>query len=152
MTDPIVFPDTTARFGLPLLHVAQAQKEVFLNEALVRVDMLLQPVVQGLADEPPVRPNLGECWIVSTSPVNDFENRANHLACWQQGQWMFIAPHHGMSVFDQGIGAHRRFDDGWTVPTSVERPIGGSLIDIEAREAINAIIDSLQATGTLRAA
>lgn len=35
--------DATARFAFPLIAPGQAQKELFHNEALARVDALLQP-------------------------------------------------------------------------------------------------------------
>ena len=38
MTTPINFTTTTGRFNLPLLFAAQAQKEVYVNEALAIVD------------------------------------------------------------------------------------------------------------------
>jgi len=40
MTDPITFDSTSPRFGLPLLFSGQVQKEVYLNEALSRLDGL----------------------------------------------------------------------------------------------------------------
>lgn len=149
MTDPIAFPNSTARFEMPLLHVAQAQKEIFVNEALVRVDTLLQPIVEGIADEPQEGPASGECWIVSASPIGVFEDHANELACWQQEQWTFITPRPGMLVFDRNIGANRRFGDGWTSPAPIARPLGGANVDIEARSAINAILDCLGMAGAV---
>ena len=149
MTNPIAFPDSTARFAMPLLHVAQAQKEFFFNEALIRVDALLQAIVEGVADTPPAEPSAGECWIVSHSPSGSFESHADELACWQQEQWTFISPRSGMSVFDRGIGANRRFAGRWTVPSPISRPVGGATVDIEARAAIDAIIDCLSLNGSL---
>ncbi|HLZ79899.1 MAG TPA: hypothetical protein VKQ09_11235 [Sphingomonas sp.] len=41
--------DATTRFALPLIAPGQAQKELFHNEALARVDALLQPSVRHRA-------------------------------------------------------------------------------------------------------
>ncbi|WP_312846581.1 hypothetical protein [Sphingopyxis sp. PET50] len=38
---------STARLALPLLAMAQAQKEVTHNEALTLLDLLVQPVVEA---------------------------------------------------------------------------------------------------------
>ena len=41
MTDPIALDARTPRHSLPLLYPGQAQKEVFVNEALARLDALV---------------------------------------------------------------------------------------------------------------
>ncbi len=148
MTDPISFPDSTARFELPLLHVAQAQKELFVNEALIRTDMLLQPIVEGQTGAPPSDPKPGDCWIV-IGGSEAFEFHENELACWQQGQWMFLSPLYGMSVYDRSIEAARRFKGAWSEATPIDFPSGGSTIDSEARAAIDQIISCLQIAGHL---
>ncbi|MET1113243.1 MAG: DUF2793 domain-containing protein, partial [Allosphingosinicella sp.] len=58
--------DTTPRFALPFILPGQAQKELFHNEALVRIDLALHPAVEGPpASAPPPAPAAGECWIVA---------------------------------------------------------------------------------------
>lgn len=148
MTDPISFPDSTARFELPLLHVAQAQKELFVNEALIRTDMLLHPVVEGQTGAPPSDPKPGDCWIV-IGGSDAFQSHENELACWQQGQWTFLNPHYGMSVFDRSLNAARLFKDVWSEPTRIDFPSGGSIVDSEARAAISQIVSFLQLSGHL---
>ncbi len=44
MSDPVQFEGATPRFALPLLFAGQAQKEFFVNEALLRADMVLHGV------------------------------------------------------------------------------------------------------------
>jgi uncharacterized ferritin-like protein (DUF455 family) len=50
-------PDLSARLSLPYLLPAQAQKHVTHNEALARLDLLVQLVLEAVGvDTPPVGP------------------------------------------------------------------------------------------------
>lgn len=60
--------DTSARLGLPLLQPGQAQKELSHNEALIVLEMLVQPCVEALGLEtPPSDPEPGQCWVVGSA-------------------------------------------------------------------------------------
>lgn len=149
MTDPIQFPDSTARFGLPMLHVAQAQKELFVNEAMARTDALLHPVVEGETTTPPSAPQEGECWIVANNADGAFDGHDNELACQQQGQWIFLAPTQGLRVFDKASACDRRYRNGWSLQQPILKPTDGATIDTEARAAIDQILVSLRSSGVL---
>lgn len=147
MPDPIGFSATTARFKLPFLNVAQAQKEVFVNEAHVILDALLHPVVQGATDTPPTDPKSGECWIVAPSGNGLFASHDDEIACYHDGQWIFCSPAQGMQVFDLTTGALAFFANGWSRLSPISSPQGGTNVDIEARAAIEGIIDALNQAG-----
>ncbi len=85
--------DATARFALPFIAAGQAQKEVFHNEALTRVDVLLQPVVEAVGlDAPPASPATGQCWVVGAAPTGAWAGQAQSIAAWTEGGWRFVAP------------------------------------------------------------
>ncbi|MBH5321545.1 DUF2793 domain-containing protein [Aurantiacibacter sediminis] len=149
MTDPISFSSATPRFSLPKLFAAQAQKEVFVNEALARIDLLLHPVVEGVSDIPPSSPTDGESWIVGAAPTGDWIGHENAIASFQSGNWLFANPSGGMIVYDTAASASARFDNGWTYAAAISAPSGGSTQDAEARAAIAALIASLQTAGIL---
>ena len=107
-----------------------------MNEALVMTDILMQPVVEGETDTPPSDPKPGDCWIV-VGGSDAFQLHEHELACWQQGQWTFLRPVHGMSVYDRGLYAARRFTEGCSRPAQIDLPIGGSNLDTQARDAID---------------
>lgn len=164
--------DATPRWNLPLLHAGQAQKELFHNEALARVDMLLHGVAES-ADltEPPISPAVGGCWIVADGAEGDWTGQDGAIACWTEGGWRFVTPRAGlaMGVADRG---HAVIHDGasWTDGpiradgiyvggnrivgarvAAIADPVGGGTIDAESRDAIVAILAALRNHGLIDA-
>lgn len=141
----------TARFALPLLAVAQAQKEVTHNEALTLLDALVHAAIEdGPLADPPADPGDGCCWLVDTGATGAWAGQAMQLAIWTVGGWRFVPPRAGMRVVRLGDGAWLRFDgSAWLAPTPVPTPVGGVTIDSEARSAIAALILGLEAHGIL---
>jgi Protein of unknown function (DUF2793) len=151
MTDPILFDSASPRFGLPLLFAGQAQKEAFVNEAHLLVDSLLHCSVEGEASAPPVAPAEGEGWIVGAAPTGSWAGQAAKLAFRQAGNWLFADPRDGMAVLDRSSGQLRRFLDGWQIADEPVSPSGGSVIDVQAREAITGLIAAMRISGILPA-
>lgn len=142
---------TTPRLALPLLAVAQAQKEVTHNEALVLLDALVHAaVVAGPVADPPSEPAEGQCWIVGSSPTGAWTGHVSAVAVWTSGGWRFVAPRQAMRVARLSDGAQLRFDgESWSEPVLIAAPAGGSTIDSEARSVIAALIGQLAAHGLL---
>ncbi|HMO76775.1 MAG TPA: DUF2793 domain-containing protein [Sphingopyxis sp.] len=142
----------TARLALPLLAVAQAQKEVTHNEALALLDALVQPVVEdGPQSDPPADPAPGQCWIVGAAATDGWAGAAaGTIALWTAGGWRFVAPGEGMRTLRLSDGSWLRFGGGaWTEPATVASPAGGATVDSEARAAIDALILALSGHGLL---
>jgi hypothetical protein len=160
--------EATARFRLPFIVPGQAQKELHHNEALTIADALLHAAVEGesLAD-PPSAPQAGEVWIVGPGPTGAWSGRANALAAWTESGWRFVPPVPGMRAWDKAAGLFVHWTGSeWTtgeVPASkiviegeqvvgtrlpaVPSPSGGTIIDAEARTAIEAVIVALRSHG-----
>ena len=163
MTEP-----KTARLGMPLLAPGQAGKELTHNEALARLDMLVQPaiVASGL-NSPPAAPAVGACWIVGAAPTGAWATHAAHLAGWTEGGWRFAIPHEGFAawcisdakptsyhngVWQEGdVFADRLIIGGQHVvgrqAAAIADPAGGSASDDVARQAIVAILNALRQHG-----
>lgn len=148
MPDPL-FASRSPRLGLPLLFAAQAQKELFVNESLARLDGLVHCLVEDIAQTPPAAPADGECWLIGTTPSGDWAGRADHLAMAQAGQWLFQPPLPGMRVFNRAAGHDLRYRDGWSAAARPAAATGGATVDAEARATLAALIDSLVAAGIL---
>lgn len=82
-----------------LVEAAQAQKEVTVNEALVRLDALLNTgVVDRDLATPPTSPAYGEVYIVAASPTGAWAGKAGQIAYFDQ-VWCFIAPRQGVCLW-----------------------------------------------------
>lgn len=152
MSDPFVFDSTSPRYGLPLLFVGQAQKEVWVNEALSRIDALLHLAIEAELATPPAAPVDGRNWLVATGATGDWAGKSGQIACRQAGNWIFIAPRDGMRVLDAASGQERLFRGIWRIPAAPAEPIGGSTVDVQARSAIGELITVLRVAGILPAA
>lgn len=151
MTTPIAFDGATPRFGLPLLFVGQAQKEAFVNEAHALTDAILHCAIAGEAAAPPVTPDDGECWLVSSNPTGAWAGHSGKIACHHVGNWLFITPRDGMRVLNRATGQDHRYHGSWLAPDTPSPPVGGATVDTEARLAIQQLVSILQTTGILPA-
>lgn len=147
MSDPVQFEAATPRFALPLLFAGHAQKEFFVNEALLRADLVLHGTIEGEAQTPPAVPESGQAWLVGASPTGVFAGQAGAIAGWTADGWRFVAPRDGLRVFDRGAQAFRLYSDGWRLAAVPAAPAGGATIDAEARAAIVSILERLVAAG-----
>ena len=90
---------TTTHLSVTLVETAQAQKEVTVNEALKRVDAILNTSAKDkdLAT-PPGSPAAGDVYIVAASPTGAWTGHAGHIAYYDQ-TWQFIVPNEGMTLW-----------------------------------------------------
>ncbi len=162
--------DVTPRWALPQLFAGQAQKEVFHNEALARIDMLLHGYAES-ADiaGPPVSPVAGQCWIVAAGASGAWSGQEGSVACWTEGGWRFAAPRAGLSLWVDDRGHAMQHDgagwgdaalreDGLYVSgtrvvcdrqAAIADPSGGTTIDGEARGVVVAILSVLRTHGLI---
>ena len=151
MSDPVIFDSTSPRFALPLLFAGQAQREVFVNEALSRLDALLHCAIEGTANSPPPTPANGTAWRIGSTPTGEWVGHADQIACHQAGQWLFVEPQDGMRVQDRSSGTQLWFNSGWQTASSVAAPSGGSVVDAQARASLADLIAAMQNAGLLAA-
>lgn len=138
----------TARHALPNLFVGQVQKEVMHNEALARIDALLHPVAEGRISTPPeglTETSDGLCWLISSSAVGIWSGRSDQIARWSGGSWRYLLPVAGMPLWLKS-DAKRLFyiNNVWHEPGAIAAPAGGTVIDTEARQAIQSILAYLR--------
>jgi hypothetical protein len=147
MSQPLTFDTSSPRFGLPLLFAGQSQKEVFVNEALALTDALLHCAIEGTASVPPASPAEGDNWLVDAAASGDWLGQDGAIACRQGGNWLFVIPRVGMRVYDRSAGQVRLYDGGWIAPSAPASPSGGTVVDTEARAAIDALVSAIQSAG-----
>lgn len=108
----------TARLALPYILQGQAQKEVTHNEALNRLDVFVNTLVEGIIDTPPSTPNDGEIYIIGTNPSDVFNDHANELTQYTYGSWSFYKPIEWMEVVLRDTGSRMRYNSGSWVESS----------------------------------
>lgn len=162
--------DATPRWVLPNLFAGQAQKELFHNEALARIDMLLHGQVES-ADEgtPPLSPGEGQCWIIAAGATGSWLGREGSVACWTDGGWRYAEPRAGLVLWVADRGHVMQFDGhGWadgavrsdglyagglrvvgTRRPAIGDPVGGGSVDSEARSSIAAILSAMRDHGLI---
>jgi hypothetical protein len=148
----------------------QAQKEITHNEALQAIDALLSACVEEPPRTvPPPAPVIGACYLVDTSPAGVWTGYAQHLAAYTGGGWRFIPPTEGMTAFVRSSSAMATYQaGGWEIGTlkgsrvviageqvvgpreaAIAAPSGGSVIDVQAREAVAQILAAMREHGLI---
>lgn len=164
--------ESTARHDLPLIAPGQAQKEMFHNEALAALDLLVQPAVVGVGgNTPPSVAEPGACWIVGPAPTGAWTGHAQALAGWTDGGWRFAVPADGTTVWTGGATGFVRYVDGtWTEgrltgrrlvldgeqvvgarAAAIPDPAGGTTVDSEARVTLAEVLAALRSHGLIAA-
>jgi len=162
--------DLTSRLSLPLLIAGQSQKEVFHNEALHLLDVLTAGTVEGPpADDPPASPAAGSCFIVGASPTGEWASYPGHVAAFSESGWRFIPPVAGLKMFVNSSGGFAVYTGaGWEMAIvrgssividgvqvvgsrqgAIAAPSGGSIVDSEARLAVEEILAALRSHGLI---
>lgn len=133
------------------MPAGQAQKEFFVNQALTILDSLQSGTVIASQAAPPSDPVDGESYRVTAPAADAWEGCEDHLALRIAGDWHFIPPREGLRVFDSAADRSLFFREGWQSATAAVPPANGTVIDIEARAAIDQLISALRNAGILMA-
>ena len=95
--------ENTPKLDLPYIQPAQAQKHVTHNEAIERLDVLTQLIVNGFdATDPPSVPVEGETYALSANPTGSWASNANEIAFFSGNGWLFIPPVTGWRAYGEG--------------------------------------------------
>lgn len=144
--------DFSPRHKLPFLFVGQSQKEITHNEALAAIDALLHPVIEAVAGTPPsvTSADDGKCWLVDEGATGAWADHADKLACWTGGSWRFAMLPVGVRVRDLSAQADIVINaEGPVAAAEVSDPVGGTVIDEQARQIIGLLLEHLRAAGVL---
>lgn len=127
----------TPNLGLTYLEAAQAQKHVTVNEALRRLDAIVQlAIIDRDLAAPPAAPAPGDAYIVGASPTGAWAGHAGEIAAFQDGAWAFVIPRPGWLAFvlDEARLVVRAAA-AWTEPSGA---LGAAMLGIlTAADAVN---------------
>ena len=130
-----------------MLYSSQAQKELCVNESLTILDAALHCNIEGIAAAPPMTPTNGNNWLVAASATGAWAVQDNNIACYQNGNWIFLNPKAGMNAFDKSLQQYRHFGSIWEAPATPTMPAGGTVVDTQARTAIAGLLSALTQAG-----
>lgn len=147
MSNPLAFSTATPTLGLPMLIPGQAQKEFFVNQALSILDSLHPRAVVASQSAPPPQPADGACYRVTAPAIQEWEGCEDHVAIAIGGAWHFVPPRTGMRLFDSDADQSLFFRESWQAAEALAAPVGGTVVDLEARSAIAQLINVLRDSG-----
>ncbi len=149
---------------------AYAGPSIISRGSLAKIDIVLAAAVETVGSNvPPASPLAGQCFIVGTAPTGAWAGQGKAIAGYGPGGWRFVAAVAGMRSLDKASGQTATFDGtSWVVGTlkgaklelagsqvvgargaAVANPSGGTIVDVEARGAIAALLDRLRAHGLI---
>ncbi|WP_454850702.1 DUF2793 domain-containing protein [Rhizobium binxianense] len=129
--------DQTANLALPYILPSQAQKHVTHNEALQRLDAVVQLTVTDERASPPSAPAEGECYLVAAAAGGEWTGKAGQLAFRQDGVWIYLTPRRGWRAFFLIEQALCIFADGsWS---SLPLPADAAFSTIAIRATADAV-------------
>lgn len=121
--------DATPRLSLPYVAAGQAQKHITVNEALARLDGLVQLAAESRAlAVQPASPGDGALWILPAAATGGAwgGKPAGLIARFEAGAWDFLTPSAGYIAWIKDEGQALVFDGAaWT-------PIGSTFKAISA--------------------
>ena len=150
--------------------MGQAQKELFHNESLQMLDLVVAAAVEEPPRAaPPATPAVGSCYIIAASPSGAWVGHAGCVAGMTIAGWRFVSPIEGLAAFVRSSGLTAVYRSGaWEVgtlrgdrveidglqvvgprTTDIAAPAGGSVIDSEVRTAVSAILSALRQHGLI---
>ena len=93
-------PDDTTILSLPLILPAQAQKHVTHNEALVKLDLMVQlAVLNRTLTTAPALPTIGDRHIVAVGATGPWVGQAGRIALFTEAGWQFTQPLAGWQAY-----------------------------------------------------
>lgn len=109
--------DSTPNLHLPYILPSQAQKHVTHNEALIRLDTLVQLVLEYEGTAPPATPIEGLHYAVASGATGAWSGRSGTIATYQDGAWSFLTPGIGFLAWFKPANAIKGFSgSAWINP------------------------------------
>ena len=107
----------SSNLSLPYILPSQAQKHVTHNEALHRLDRLVQLSVQAIgATTPPAAPENGEIHALGNNATDAWAGQDGKLASFADGAWDFLTPQDGWRAWNLGDDTLNVYSSGAWLP------------------------------------
>ncbi len=137
----------TEKLNLPLLEPAQAQKHVTVNEALNRLDGIVQLCLEDIGVGTP--PAIVEgAWSVGGGATGDWFGQDGRIAVASNGGWDFVTPRRGWHAFVVAGGNQAVYNgSNWIGGAATIKPSGAG-ISFETKEFTHSVSTGPTSTTT----
>ena len=123
--------ETSPNLSLPYIQAAQAQKHVTHNEAIRRLDSIVQLTVESRSlTTPPSAPAENARFIVANGASGDWAGHDGDIAIHTGGGYWFIVPATGWQSFVKDESTHAVFTPFSTWETSADQPFQSERVAI----------------------
>jgi hypothetical protein len=140
------------------------------NEALQILDAATSAIVEEPPrNDPPASPSEGTSYIVGAAPTGAWSGKAGQIATMSAGGWRFLEPADGLSAlvrssrlraeyfagsWEIGVARAARVEIGGEQvlalqSVAIASPSGGTTVDVQARAAIDQMLDMLRGHGLI---
>lgn len=132
--------ETTARFSLPFIMPAQAQKHLTHNEALRVLDLFLHLCIQDdTLITPPETAHENDAYIIPDGAIDEWSGRINQIAVFWDGAWQFFVPAAGWVAWIKTTQKVAVFDgNAWTISTTS----GGAAVGPSGKSAYDIAVEN----------
>ena len=129
----------TANLELPLLAAGQAQKHVTVNEALSKLDWLVQLSLKSRTlATPPGGASEGDRYAVAPGATGAWSGQSQKIAIYLNGGWDFVQPLTGWRAFVEDEGAESVFASGQWTTLTLPAAMAGAIQIVEIEHVISA--------------
>lgn len=92
----------TTNLDLPLMSASQSQKHLTHNDALIRLDAIVQLAVTSMSlTAPPGSPTEGDRYIVGSGATGAWATKDLNVVYYTSGAWAFLVPKEGWIAWDE---------------------------------------------------
>lgn len=125
----------------------QAQKEFSINQAMTLIDTFMQGRVEDILATPPSIAAEGECYLISSPATDEWAGHDDQLAARIAGEWHFVSPRDGLTIYNVSAGNILHYKAGWQSPVEPVSATGGTTVDAEARQMLESLVEALKNAG-----
>lgn len=99
----------TNYFDIKLLKYNQVQKEIIVNEALMKIDALISRCAKSFISSIDELMNENDIYIVAENPTGECSNKAHHIMYYANG-WRYVNPKKGLIFWIDAYQSNFIFD------------------------------------------
>jgi hypothetical protein len=141
----------TPHLGIALVEQAQAQKEVTVNEAVIRLEALLNNgAIDNQLNTPPVSPADGDVYLVPNGATGAWSGEDQAIAFYTFGSWQFITPREGVALWVQSAEQRMIYDGNDWRPDGLINRRNGEFWRAERLQASASGLNGAQVTSALQ--